>query len=56
MMRRILLLAVAGFVLANTLGCGGGPKDVPVTDTNKPIAKPSPAGGGDKGPKGAIAK
>jgi hypothetical protein len=55
MMRRVLLLAVAGIVLANTLGCSGGPKDVPVTDTNKPIVADGPSGAGAK-TKSAAAK
>ena len=39
------------------LGCGGGgAKDVPFSDTNRPIVKPSPAGPGAPDPGGKPAK
>jgi len=53
-MRRVIL-AAAGFAVMAALGCGGGPKDQPVTDLNKPIAKPKVAGDTGGGPKNKAA-
>jgi len=56
-MRRVCQSVAAGFVLSLLLGCGGGgAKDVPVTDLNKPIKTPVSAGGGGGGGEKAPVK